>query len=62
MALSKVAVPWRYGSIAEMTTYGYACPSHVDSIVASARRRLGASCLAPIEKVGEPAAVALLER
>jgi hypothetical protein len=62
VALSKVAVPWQYGSIAELKTYGYACPTHTDSVLASARRRADAPCLAPDESVGELVPVALLER
>jgi hypothetical protein len=52
-AVSKVAVPWHYGPIAELKTYGYACPAHTQSVVASARRRLNASPLAPQESVGQ---------
>jgi hypothetical protein len=60
-ALSKVAVPWHYGSIAELKTYGYACSTHIDSVVATARRRADASHLAPDESVGELAPVPLPE-
>jgi hypothetical protein len=62
VALSKVAVPWRFGPIAELMTYGYACSTHIDSIVATARRRRDASHLAPEESVGEVVPVTLLER
>jgi hypothetical protein len=59
VAVSKVAVPWHYGTIAENQTYGYTCPTHIDSVVACAQQRLDSSHLAPEEAVGELVAVKL---
>ena len=53
VAVSKVAVPWNYGTIAEFKTYGYSCPAHTDSVAVSARQRLDSSRLVPEEAVGE---------
>ena len=62
VAVSKVEVPWHYGQIAEPKIYGYACPTHLSSVVDSARQRLDSSHLVPEESVGELGAIALLER
>jgi hypothetical protein len=44
-----------------VTTYGYACSTHIDSVVA-AKQRLDSSHLALDESVGEIGIVVLLER
>jgi hypothetical protein len=52
-AATKVAAPWKDGSHSELNTYGYACPAHVEDVVADAEGRPKAYRLAPGESVGE---------
>lgn len=38
-ATAKIAAPWTYGRFAEQKTYGYACPDHIDEVLARVRSR-----------------------
>ncbi len=53
LAAVKVAAPWKDGSNAELSTYGYACPDHAEAVVADAEGHARAYHLAPGEFVGE---------
>ncbi len=52
-AVTKIAALWKYGSHAELNTYGYACPAHAEEVVAEAEGRAKAYRLAPGESVGK---------
>ena len=62
VAASKVAAPWRNGPHAELRTYGYACATHIDPVVAYAQQRHKSPHLSPDESVGEIGTFPLLER
>jgi hypothetical protein len=51
-ATHKVAAIWQDGRFSELKTYGFACPSHAEAVVADARRR-EAYALSPGESVGD---------
>ena len=51
-AESKVAAPWKDGSHAELKTYGFACSSHTEPVLANAKKRPQPRHLAPSESVG----------
>ena len=53
VAVSKVAAPWSYGNFRELKTYGFACPSHSDSVLAYALNRPKPTHFSPGETVGE---------
>jgi hypothetical protein len=58
-AVTKVAAPWKDGSHSELNTYGYACPAHVEDVVADAEGRARAYRFAPGEFVGKVGAFPL---
>jgi hypothetical protein len=51
-ATHKVAAPWRDGRFSELKTYGFACPSHSEAVVADAVRRRESQPVSPGELVG----------
>ena len=51
--VTKVAAPWKGGGHSELNTYGYACPAHVEDVVAAAEGRARAYRFAPGESVGK---------
>ncbi len=52
-ATTKIAAPWTYGRFSEMKTYGYACPSHSETVVEFAESRPRPKRLAEGETLGE---------
>ena len=52
-ATIKVAAPWKRGEFTELTTYGYACTDHSDSVLSYAQRRPRSRHLAADETMGE---------
>jgi hypothetical protein len=60
-AVTKVAAPWKDGGHSELSTYGYACPAHVEEVVADAEGRARVYRFAPGESVGKIGAFPLAD-
>ncbi|MBV8554761.1 MAG: hypothetical protein JO116_04290 [Planctomycetaceae bacterium] len=59
--VTKVAAPGKDGGHSELNTYGYACPAHVEEVVADAEGRARAYRFAPGESVGRIGAFPLAD-
>jgi hypothetical protein len=52
-ASHKVAATWQGGRFSELKTYGFACPSHAEAVVADARHRRESYAMSSGESVGD---------
>jgi hypothetical protein len=51
-ATTKIASPWTYRQFAELKTYGFACPAHIDAVLDAAHDRSTSVQVSEGEKVG----------
>ncbi len=52
-ATTKIASPWSYNRFAELKTFGFACPAHVQDVLDAAHDRSESVSLSEGERMGE---------